>query len=120
MENAHLRLGRLEYHRNSAKQQTRIWLHVDRFIGENEQGHLLSAFGLDAEVGAHQVRLAGACHDRPVPAGTRLAQQQRAVESGVLARMAAAVFRIGRPRVSDNAQTCRAKSISAKCSFSLL
>lgn len=52
MENAHLRLGRLEYHRNGAKQQTKIWLHVDRFIGDGEQGHLLSAFGLDAEVGA--------------------------------------------------------------------
>jgi hypothetical protein len=52
MENAHLRLGRLEYYRNGAKQQTKIWLHVDRFIGDGEQGHLLSAFGLDADVGA--------------------------------------------------------------------
>lgn len=52
MENAHLRLGRLEYQRNSGKQQTRIWLHVDRYIGEGQQAHLLSAFGNDAEVGA--------------------------------------------------------------------
>lgn len=52
MENAHLRLGRLEYQRNSGKQQTRIWLHVDRYIGEDRQAYLLSAFGNDAEVGA--------------------------------------------------------------------
>jgi len=52
MENAHLRLGRLEYHRDSGKQRTRVWLHVDRYIGQNAQAHLLSAFGNDAEVGA--------------------------------------------------------------------
>lgn len=52
MENAHLRLGRLEYRRTSGKQQTRIWLHVDRYMGEKEQAHLLSAFGNDAEIGA--------------------------------------------------------------------
>lgn len=52
MENAHLRLGRLEYHRSSVKQQTRIWLHVDRYVGEKEQAHLLSAFGNDADIGA--------------------------------------------------------------------
>ncbi len=52
MENAHLRLGRLEYRRTSGKQQTRIWLHVDRYVGEKEQAHLLSAFGNDAEIGA--------------------------------------------------------------------
>lgn len=52
MENAHLRLGRLEYRRSTEKQKTNIWLHVDRFIGENEQGHFLSAFGYDADVGA--------------------------------------------------------------------
>lgn len=52
MENAHLRLGRLEYQRNTAKQQTKIWLHVDRFIADQEQGYFLSAFGYDTEVGA--------------------------------------------------------------------
>lgn len=52
MENAHLRLGRLEYRRNSGKQQTKIWLHIDRYVGEEKQAHLLSAFGNDAEIGA--------------------------------------------------------------------
>lgn len=52
MENAHLRLGRLEYQRNTAKQQTRIWLHVDRFIGDQEHGYFLSAFGYDSDAGA--------------------------------------------------------------------
>ncbi|GGG87002.1 hypothetical protein [Edaphobacter dinghuensis] len=51
MENAHLRLGRLEYDRNVGKRQTKTWLHIDRFIGDKEQGYFLSAFGRDAEVG---------------------------------------------------------------------
>jgi hypothetical protein len=59
MENAHLRLGRLEYRRNTAKQQTKIWLHIDRFIADQEQGYFLSAFGYDAEVGA----VAAAVHE---------------------------------------------------------
>lgn len=59
MENAHLRLGRLEYQRNTAKQQTKIWLNVDRFIADQEQGYFLSAFGYDTEVGA----VAAAVHE---------------------------------------------------------
>lgn len=52
MVNAHLRLGRLEYQRNTARQQTKTWLHVERFIGDQEHGYFLSAFGYDAEVGS--------------------------------------------------------------------
>jgi hypothetical protein len=52
MQNAHLRLGRLEYSRSTEKTNTRIFLHVDRYIGEGNQAHLLSLFGNDAEVGA--------------------------------------------------------------------
>ncbi len=52
MQNAHLRLGLLEYARSSAAIQTRIRLHVDRYMGEAGQGHLLSLFGGDADVGA--------------------------------------------------------------------
>lgn len=60
MQNAHLRLGRLEYLRWTANIQTRIELHVDRFMGEAEQGHLLSLYGGDAEVGA----IAAAIHEQ--------------------------------------------------------
>src|SRR5260370_7717682 len=52
MQNAHLRLGRLEYRRNTEKTTTRIFLHVERYMGEGKQAHLLSLFGNDAEVGA--------------------------------------------------------------------
>ncbi len=52
MQNAHLRLGQLEYLRSTTTIQTRVRLHVDRFVGEHEQGHLLSVYGGDAEVGA--------------------------------------------------------------------
>lgn len=52
MQNAHLRLGRLSYQRNSEKTNTHISIHVSHFIGEGEQAHLLSFFGNDAEVGA--------------------------------------------------------------------
>ena len=52
MQNAHLRLGRLEYRRNSGKTDTRISVQVDRYIGEGEDAHLISLFGGDAEVGA--------------------------------------------------------------------
>ncbi len=47
MENAHLRLGLLEYVRITEKASTRIRLRVDRYIGENRQAHLLSVFGND-------------------------------------------------------------------------
>ena len=53
MQNAHLRLGRLEYARSSAKISTRVSVSVDRYMGEaGGQGHLLSIFGGDADVGA--------------------------------------------------------------------
>ncbi len=52
MQNAHLRLGQLEYLRSATTIQTRVRLHVDRFVGEHEQGHLLSVYGGDAEIGA--------------------------------------------------------------------
>jgi hypothetical protein len=52
MHNAHLRLGRLQYMRNTEKTNTQISVHVDHYIGNGEQAHLLSLFGGDAEVGA--------------------------------------------------------------------
>ena len=52
MENAHLRMGRLEYRRNSGRTDTRISVRVDRYVGEGEDAHLISLFGGDAEVGA--------------------------------------------------------------------
>jgi hypothetical protein len=52
MQNAHLRMGRLEYRRNSASTNTRISVHVDRYVGEGDDAHLISLFGGDAEVGA--------------------------------------------------------------------
>ena len=52
MENAHLRLGLLEYVRITEKTSTRIRLRVDRYIGEDRQAHLLSVFGNDSDVGA--------------------------------------------------------------------
>jgi hypothetical protein len=52
MQNAYRRLGRLEYLRNSEKTNTQVFLHVDHYVGEGEQAHLLSLFGGDAEVGA--------------------------------------------------------------------
>jgi hypothetical protein len=52
MQNAHLRLGRLEYIRSTEKTKTRIFLHVDRYLGEDRQAQLVSLFGNDAEVGA--------------------------------------------------------------------
>ena len=52
MENAHLRLGLLEYVRITEKASTRIRLRVDRYIGEDRHAHLLSVFGNDSDVGA--------------------------------------------------------------------
>jgi hypothetical protein len=52
MQNAHLRLGLLEYHRMTEKTSTRIRLRVDRYVGEDEQAHLVSVFGNDSDVGA--------------------------------------------------------------------
>jgi hypothetical protein len=52
MQNAHLRLGRLEYVRHTEGTNTHVWLYVDRYVGDGEQAHLVSVFGGDAEVGA--------------------------------------------------------------------
>jgi hypothetical protein len=52
MQNAHLRLGRLEYRRRSGKTDTKISVHGDHYIGEGDDAHLMSLFGGDAEVGA--------------------------------------------------------------------
>jgi hypothetical protein len=52
MQNAHLRLGLLDYHRMTEKTSTRIRLRVDRYVGEGEQAHLISVFGNDSDVGA--------------------------------------------------------------------
>jgi hypothetical protein len=52
MQNAHLRLGLLEYHRMTEKTSTRIRLRVDHYVGEDEKAHLISVFGNDSDVGA--------------------------------------------------------------------
>jgi len=52
MENAHLRMGLLEYERYTEKIATRIRVRVSHYIGENEDAHLLSVFGNDSDVGA--------------------------------------------------------------------
>jgi len=52
MRNAHLRMGRLEYRRNSGSTNTRISVYADRYVGEGDDAHLISLFGGDAEVGA--------------------------------------------------------------------
>ena len=52
MENAHLRLGLLEYQRMTEKTSTRICVRVDRYVGEDRKAHLLSVFGNDSDVGA--------------------------------------------------------------------
>jgi hypothetical protein len=52
MQNAHLRLGLLEYQRATEKISTRIRVRVDRYIGEDRKAHLLSAFGNDSDIGA--------------------------------------------------------------------
>ncbi len=52
MENAHLRLGLLEYVRFTEKASTRIRVRVDRYMGEDRKAHLLSVFGNDSDVGA--------------------------------------------------------------------
>lgn len=52
MENAHLRMGLLEYERYTEKVATRIRVRVSHYIGENEEAHLLSVFGNDSDIGA--------------------------------------------------------------------
>jgi hypothetical protein len=52
MENAHLRMGILEYDRHTEKIATRIRLRISQYVGENEDAHLISIFGNDSDVGA--------------------------------------------------------------------
>ena len=52
MQNAHLRLGLLEYMRFTEKASTRIRVRVDRYMGEDRQAHILSVFGNDSDIGA--------------------------------------------------------------------
>lgn len=52
MENAHLRMGLVEYERYTEKIATRIRVRVSHYIGQDEDAHLLSVFGNDSDVGA--------------------------------------------------------------------
>jgi hypothetical protein len=52
MENAHLRMGLLEYERYTEKIATRIRVRVSHYIGDDDEAHLLSVFGNDSDVGA--------------------------------------------------------------------
>jgi len=52
MQNAHLRLGLLEYHRITEKTSTRIRVRASSYIGEDEQAHLIGVFGNDSDIGA--------------------------------------------------------------------
>jgi hypothetical protein len=52
MQNAHLRLGLLEYHRITEKTSARIRVRVASYIGEDEQAHLVGVFGSDSDIGA--------------------------------------------------------------------
>jgi len=52
MQNAHLRLGLLEYHRITEKTSTRIRVRVSTYIGEDAQAHLIGVFGNDSDIGA--------------------------------------------------------------------
>jgi len=52
MENAHLRMGLLEYERYTEKIATRIRVRVSHYIGDEDEAHLLSVFGNDSDVGA--------------------------------------------------------------------
>ena len=46
MQNAHLRLGLLEYERFTEKISTRIRVRVDRYVGVGRKAHLLSALAM--------------------------------------------------------------------------
>ena len=52
MENAHLRMGLLEYERNTEKIASRIRVRLSHYIGEGDEAHLLSVFGNDSDIGA--------------------------------------------------------------------
>jgi len=60
MENAHLRMGLLEYERYTENIATRIRVRVSHYIGEDDEAHLLNVFGNDSDVGA----ITAAVHDQ--------------------------------------------------------
>ena len=78
MENAHLRMGRLEYRRNSGKPDTKIFVHVDRYVGDGEGAHLISLFGGDSEVGA----ITAAIHEKHIFTVTFLDGSRKVVSFG--------------------------------------
>jgi len=78
MRNAHLRMGQLEYRRNSGSTNTRISVHVDRYVGEGDDAHLISLFGGDAEVGA----VTAAIHEKHTFTVTFLDGRQKVVGFG--------------------------------------
>ena len=78
MQNAHLRMGRLEYRRNSGKTDTKISVHVDRYVGEGDDAHLISLFGGDSEVGA----ITAAIHEKHTFTVTFLDGSQKVVGFG--------------------------------------
>ena len=78
MQNAHLRLGRLEYRRHSGKTDTKISVHVDRYVGEGDDAHLISLFGGDSEVGA----ITAAIHEKHTFTVTFLDGSQKVIGFG--------------------------------------
>lgn len=52
MEDAHLRLGQLEFRQSTDKISTTLRVHCDCYMGEEEQGLLLSILGGDTEIAA--------------------------------------------------------------------
>jgi len=78
MQNAHWRMGRLEYRRNSGSTNTRISVHVDRYVGEGDDALLISLFGGDAEVGA----VTAAIHEKHTFTVTFLDGRQKVVGFG--------------------------------------
>ena len=71
MQNAHLRLGLLEYHRITEKTSTRIRVRASSYIGEDEQAHLIGVFGNDSDIGAITAAVhEKACFTLTFPDGT--------------------------------------------------
>jgi hypothetical protein len=72
-------MGRLEYRRNSGKTDTKIFVHVDRYVGDGEDAHLISLFGGDSEVGA----ITAAIHEKHTFTVTFLDGSQKVVGFGL-------------------------------------
>jgi len=59
LENAHLRLGQLEFRQNTDKISTTLRVHCDCYMGDEEdEGLLLSVFGGDNEIAAISAAIA--------------------------------------------------------------